>query len=130
GKLEVTLWAATEPRDMPDWDAELARRAEVTRTTGIAGASLMVRRLLRAANDFVVARKAPDGSPGTTVIAGYPWFSDWGRDTMIALPGLLLTTGRFEEAKQVLSVFASYVSEGMIPNRFDDYNNEPSYNTV
>jgi predicted glycogen debranching enzyme len=64
------------------------------------------------------------------VIAGYPWFSDWGRDTMISLPGLFLATGRFEQARQVLSVFAQYVSEGMIPNRFDDYNSEPSYNTV
>ena len=89
-----------------------------------------VRRLLRAADDFVVYRKAPDGTDGTSVIAGYPWFADWGRDTMISLPGLLLLTGRFEQAQQVLSVFGEYVSEGMIPNRFDDYTNEPHYNTV
>ena len=87
-------------------------------------------RLARAANDFVVKRKSPDGGDGTSVLAGYPWFADWGRDTMISLPGLLLVTGRFAEARQVLSVFASYVSEGMIPNRFDDYTNEPHYNTV
>jgi predicted glycogen debranching enzyme len=64
------------------------------------------------------------------VLAGYPWFGDWGRDTMISLPGLFFTTHRFKEAAQVLSLFAQYVSEGMIPNRFDDYTNEPSYNTV
>ena len=87
-------------------------------------------RLLRAASDFIVQRKQPDGSPGCTVIAGYPWFADWGRDTMISLPGLFLTTSRFEQARQVLCLFAQYVSEGMIPNRFDDYTNEPSYNTV
>src|SRR5207237_2495210 len=89
-----------------------------------------IQRLARAANDFVVYRKAPDGSDGTSIIAGYPWFADWGRDTMISLPGLLLVTKRFEEAKRVLSVFAEYVSDGMIPNRFDDYTNEPHYNTV
>ena len=72
----------------------------------------------------------PSGQEGSTVIAGYPWFSDWGRDTMISLPGLFLVTGRFEQAKQVLGVFAQYCSEGMIPNRFDDYSNQPSYNTV
>lgn len=89
-----------------------------------------IRRLLHAARDFVVARQAPDGSAGSTILAGYPWFADWGRDTMIALPGILLCSGRFDEAKQVLSLFAQYVSQGMIPNRFDDYTNEPSYNTV
>ena len=87
-------------------------------------------RLARAAADFVVRRKQPDGMPGQTVIAGYPWFADWGRDTMISFPGIFLTTGRFAEGLQVLSVFAQYVSEGMIPNRFDDYTNEPHYNTV
>ena len=87
-------------------------------------------KLVRAAADFVVKRNAPDGRPGTTIIAGYPWFSDWGRDTFIALPGLLLTTGRHHEAGRVLGTFAHYVSDGMIPNRFDDYSNEPTYNTV
>jgi predicted glycogen debranching enzyme len=89
-----------------------------------------MRRLFRAAADFIVLRNRPDGKAGTTILAGYPWFSDWGRDSMISLPGLLLVTGRFTEACQVLSVFAQYVSEGMIPNKFDDYTNEPSYNTV
>ena len=65
-----------------------------------------------------------------TVIAGYPWFGDWGRDTMISLPGLFLTTGRYAQAKQVLATFAQYIDGGMIPNRFDDYTNEPEYNTV
>lgn len=92
--------------------------------------SLNMKRLFRAAADFVVMRNRPDGKAGTTILAGYPWFADWGRDSMIALPGLLLCTGRFTEACQVLNVFAQYVSEGMIPNRFDDYTNEPSYNTV
>ncbi len=95
-----------------------------------ADLSVTMKRLFRAAADFIVLRNRPDGKAGTTILAGYPWFSDWGRDSMISLPGLLLDTGRFSEACQVLTVFAEYVSEGMIPNRFDDYTNEPSYNTV
>jgi predicted glycogen debranching enzyme len=64
------------------------------------------------------------------VIAGYPWFGDWGRDTMIALPGLALATGRFAEANQVLRTFARYISQGMLPNRFPDQGEAPEYNTV
>jgi predicted glycogen debranching enzyme len=64
------------------------------------------------------------------VIAGYPWFADWGRDTFVSLPGLLLTTGRLDRARQVLTVFAQYIDRGMVPNRFDDQTNEPHYNTV
>lgn len=65
-----------------------------------------------------------------TVIAGYPWFTDWGRDTMIALPGLCLSTGRYETAREILQGYAGYVSQGMIPNRFPDAGEEPDYNTV
>ena len=131
----VTLVAAHDdgPRTI-DWDAELQRRrdayaAAVTKPSAAASTKVIVQ-LAHAAADFIVARTPPDGGEGTTIIAGYPWFADWGRDTMIALPGLLLTTGRFEQARQVLNVFASYVSEGMIPNRFDDNTNLPEYNTV
>ncbi len=88
------------------------------------------KKLFRAASQFVAKRNRPDGSQGATILAGFPWFSDWGRDSMISLPGLLLATRRFKEAGQVLSVFASHVSEGMIPNYFDDYSNEPHFNTV
>jgi predicted glycogen debranching enzyme len=143
-RASITLWAELGPRrELPGSDApasnyrfdeELGRRrtfvASVSRVPGVSAPSETLRRLARAANDFVVYRKAPDGTDGSTVIAGYPWFADWGRDTMISLPGLFLVTGRFEQAKQVLGVFASYVSEGMIPNRFNDYTNEPEYNTV
>ncbi|MCA9310039.1 MAG: glycogen debranching enzyme N-terminal domain-containing protein [Phycisphaerales bacterium] len=85
--------------------------------------------LVHAADDFLVTRVV-DGTPLTSVIAGYPWFADWGRDTMIALPGLLLVTGRFEEALGALAAFGRHVSQGMIPNRFDDYDGPPHYNTV
>jgi predicted glycogen debranching enzyme len=63
-------------------------------------------------------------------MAGYPWFSDWGRDTMISLPGLTLVTGRYETAKRILEEFAGFVSEGMLPNRFPDAGDQPKYNTV
>lgn len=86
-------------------------------------------RLVAAGDDFVVRRSGGE-KPGTSVIAGYPWFSDWGRDTMICLPGLLLCTGRFDEALDVLSTFAAHRRHGIIPNRFDDYGGDPHYNTV
>jgi hypothetical protein len=66
----------------------------------------------------------------TTVIAGYHWFGDWGRDTMIALPGLTLATGRYDAAKSILLAFAGYVDRGMLPNRFPDAGETPEYNTV
>ena len=154
GATSITLWASVELTSMPDWEGELKRRREAVLAASAweaeppgepqvsaprlggslalpyKGESPTIRKLARAANDFVVYRKAPDGSDGTSIIAGYPWFADWGRDTMISLPGLLLTPGRFRQARQVLSLFANYVSEGMIPNVFDDYTNEPHYNTV
>jgi glycogen debranching enzyme len=67
---------------------------------------------------------------GCTIIAGYHWFSDWGRDTMISLPGLTLATGRHEEARQILLAFARAVDRGMVPNRFPDAGESPEYNTV
>ena len=138
GKWTLTLWASTEPMTQPlnfDQEMNLRPAAPIPQppeipSTPAPSPSAAIRRLSRGAADFVVSRKQPNGEDGTTIIAGYPWFADWGRDTMIALPGLLLTTGRFAEAAQVLSLFAEYVSDGMIPNRFDDYTNEPSYNTV
>jgi len=87
--------------------------------------------LVLAADQFLVERRDALGTPlGKTVIAGYPWFSDWGRDTMIALPGLTLATGREEIAVSVLRTFARFVSQGMLPNRFPDAGETPEYNTV
>ena len=87
-------------------------------------------RLALAADQFIVRRALPSGEDGKTVIAGYHWFTDWGRDTMIALPGLCLETGRSGEAREILDQFAAYVSEGMVPNRFPDGAEGPEYNTV
>jgi predicted glycogen debranching enzyme len=85
--------------------------------------------LALAADAFVVARGEPPLA-GTTVIAGYPWFADWGRDTMISLPGLLLATGRAADAAAVLRTFAAYVDNGLIPNRFPDAGGPAEYNTI
>src|SRR5262245_5135020 len=68
--------------------------------------------------------------PNQTVIAGYPWFADWGRDTFISLPGLCLVTGRLDLAWQIIACFAAHVSEGMVPNRFPDTGEQADYNTI
>ena len=86
-------------------------------------------RLTEAADQFVVRRGSGSGA-GVSIIAGYPWFSDWGRDTMISLPGLLLETGRLNEALATLRVFGAALRNGLIPNRFDDYEGGAHYNTV
>jgi len=91
-----------------------------------------------AADQFVVRRDSasamalpsPTGEALTSIIAGYPWFSDWGRDTMIALRGLFLTTGRFAEAREALEAFAALRRRGLIPNCFDDGAGTAQYNTV
>jgi len=93
-------------------------------------ASPEARQLVLAADQFVVSRPSEENPEGKTIIAGYPWFSDWGRDTMIALPGLLLATGRADVTARVLRTFARFVNRGMIPNRFPDAGFRPEYNTV
>ncbi len=96
----------------------------------------LARQLTLASDQFIVQRTIPAdvNHPAPlhlkTVIAGYHWFTDWGRDTMISLPGLCLQTGRFEDAKKIISVFAQSVSMGMLPNRFLDHQEPPEYNTV
>lgn len=91
---------------------------------------LIKKALVIAADDFVVGRRF-GGKDLKTIIAGYPWFADWGRDTFIALPGLLLSTGRFDEARSILSVFAGVIRNGLVPNRFDDYGESAAhYNSV
>lgn len=92
--------------------------------------------LLHAADQFVVVRASQGGgssplsSQGTSIIAGYPWFSDWGRDTCISLPGLLLVRGEFDKATQTLTAFASMMQEGLIPNCFDNGSGHAEYNTA
>jgi len=87
-------------------------------------------RLRQAANSFGVQRRRAIGGYSTTILAGYHWFGDWGRDTFIALPGLLLETRRFAEAREVFETFASAQQDGLIPNRFSDYGDGCDYNSV
>lgn len=89
-----------------------------------------IKHLAIAADQFVVERPLPDHPEGKTIVAGYPWFSDWGRDTMISLPGLTLTTGRPEIARTILHTFAQYVDQGMLPNQFPEAGKPPEYNSV
>ena len=87
----------------------------------------LLKDLLIASEQFIVERKSTGSK---TILAGYPWFSDWGRDSLIALPGLTLVTGRYDDAKSILKTFASSVKYGLIPNCFADVGNEASYNSV
>src|SRR6266852_770997 len=124
---EASIIASTERRDV----ARVAeyRQAEITRRRNVALSSPIVdefvRDLTTAADQYIVAR-----GDQKTVIAGYHWFSDWGRDTMIALPGLTLSTGKHDVARSILRTFARHVNQGMLPNRFPDAGEAPEYNTV
>ncbi|MBE9213059.1 glycogen debranching enzyme N-terminal domain-containing protein [Plectonema cf. radiosum LEGE 06105] len=89
--------------------------------------SVIWEKLLRASDQFIVYRAS---IAGPTAIAGYHWFNDWGRDTLIALPGLTIVTGRFEIAKGLLRTFGHYCRQGLIPNAFPDVGGEPFYNSI
>lgn len=103
--------------------AEIERRQNIGATAPVA--DRFVQAMFQAADQFVVSR-----GTGSTVIAGYHWFTDWGRDTMIALPGLTLATGRHDAARDILLAFAQSADRGMLPNRFPDAGAAPEYNTV
>ena len=89
-----------------------------------------VSQLVLSSSSFIFSRPLPDVPDGESIIAGYPWFGDWGRDTMIALPGLTLSTGRFDTARCILNTFARFIDQGMLPNMFPGIGNTPEYNTV
>ena len=121
------LIASTVPHEAHEAEElEEHERARRRATTVAREADDYRSALHSAAEQFLVRR----GSRRVSVIAGYHWFTDWGRDTMISLPGLTLTTGKFDAARQILSAFAEHLSEGMIPNRFPDEGDQPEYNTV
>lgn len=123
----ATLIASTAVHTTAEADAlqqaEVARRAAVAASAPVDDP--LIRDLTVAADQFITARGA-----GATIIAGYPWFTDWGRDTMIALPGLTLVTGRLAAAHNILREYARHVDQGLIPNRFPDTGETSEYNTV
>jgi len=126
-RREASVIASTEQHDVAQ--AAEYRQAEITRRRHVAISSpaedTFAQTLAAAADQYIVSR-----GDQKTVIAGYHWFSDWGRDTMIALPGLTLPTGKHEVARSVLRTFAKHVDRGMLPNRFPDAGETPEYNTV
>src|SRR5579884_3076835 len=124
--------------DAVDLEAALARRrahdrAVIARAVAadpvFAAAPGWILRLVLAADLYLIARPLAGLAEGRSVIAGYPWFGDWGRDTMIALPGLCLATGRFDEARQILETFAHFIDRGMLPNVFPE-SGAAEYNTA
>ena len=148
GRLEpgekLTLVFSTEPqalldgeqaralqsnRDLKLFQAWQKRHAETVATPADDEPGWLWQ-LVLAADQFIAKRELPDDAEGLSVIAGYPWFSDWGRDTMIAIPGLALPLGRPEIMRKILESFARYVDGGMLPNNFPDRGGTPQYNTI
>ena len=130
----LTLVASTRPDPDLDGVAAYQERQAYERNlidqSGRGSAPGWLKQLVLAADQFIVRRELPGEPDGRSIIAGYPWFSDWGRDTMISLPGLALAANRFEVARSVLRTFARFVDRGMLPNNFPEAGETPSYNTV
>lgn len=108
------------------------RRERLGRLIGSIGsqADESTRRLAGASDAFVVLRSIPNAAPSASILAGFHWFADWGRDAFIALPGLMLATKRFDEARQVFRTFANHIANGMVPSRFDNYTAAAHYNSI
>ena len=122
---------ADRVEDRPDLIAKAhADDASCLERAGAASSSPLHRRLVLAADQFMVERHDTTGHVGRTIIAGYPWFTDWGRDTMLSLPGLALETGRVTEATEILRTFAAVEHEGLLPNVFDESGRASMDNTV
>ncbi len=130
----VTLIASTDVRSTSDSQAAYARQrdheAQLIRQSQQTDGPGWVQQLVLAADQFIVRRPVAADPDGRSIIAGYHWFGDWGRDTMISLPGLTLTTGRYAVAAKILRTFANHVDQGMLPNRFPDSGETAEYNTV
>lgn len=131
---DAATFTAGAGQSMNAVETSLASRASLDREllarSGLEGEPEPIRQLVLAADQFIVRRSFESDENGRSIIAGYHWFEDWGRDTMIALPGLALRVGRPEVARRVLLTYASAVSDGMIPNRFPEDGSQPVYNTI
>src|SRR5262249_24509829 len=141
--FEPNVWtgvtATLDAEISDDLDAALYRRHEHAKyLLARAGSSFpdaaegpgWVARLVLAADAYPIARSLPAKPDGESVIAGYPWFNDWGRDTMIALPGLTLATGQYDRARRILETFAKFADRGMLPNVFPGAGERADYNTA
>lgn len=124
--LDIVLSAEKEQETAESIFAEQeTRMAELRRRAGLQDP---VAQQLVCAADAYIARR--DSTGGKTILAGFPFFGDWGRDTMIALPGCTLATRRYEEARSILRTFLQYEKDGLVPNLFPEGTQEPMYNTV
>jgi predicted glycogen debranching enzyme len=110
-------------------DTGQLKRAQVV-MPGFVDAPEWIQQLTLGADSFIFVRPTAGAVDSESMIAGYPWFGDWGRDTMIALPGLTLATGRFDTALRILRTFAQFVDQGMLPNVFPGAGGVPEYNSV
>jgi predicted glycogen debranching enzyme len=131
-KLPLFFIATAEPAAPASGTAVLEAIQGETRALTRAlpkSAPAWIRDLARASDQFIVRRGAAGGA-AASIIAGYPWFADWGRDTMISLPGLATILGRYDIAAGILKTYASFVDRGMLPNRFPDGGEAPEYNTA
>src|SRR3970282_2119710 len=132
----VTIVASTDANPNLDSDSALEEHrkyeADIIAQAGPAfdDAPPAIRPRPLAANQVIFKRALAGEAGGRSIIAGYHWFGDWGRDTMISLPGLTIATSRPEIAQSILRTFAKYVDRGMLPNRFPDAGEQPEYNTV
>ena len=106
-------------------EEQIHHQEKLIKTSGLK--NKLAQTLVCGADKFLSKRESTDG---LTILAGFPFFEDWGRDTMIALPGICISTGRFESAKSILRTFACYEKDGLMPNLFPEGENEPLYNTV
>ncbi len=111
-------------------EAELIKSWEAAFPGAAKRAPAWVRQLVLAADQFIVRRALQQDPDGCSILAGYHWFGDWGRDAMISLSGLTLATGRADIARNILRTFARYVDQGMLPNRFPESAEGVEYNTV
>jgi predicted glycogen debranching enzyme len=130
--VPVFFTATTEEAPPPPGDEVLGALVQRSRHLIAAlpkSAPPWVRTLATASDQFIVQRSGKSAG-SASIIAGYPWFSDWGRDTMIALPGLTTVLGRFETAAAILRTYAGFVDRGMLPNRFPDAGEALEYNTA
>ncbi|MCD8161032.1 MAG: amylo-alpha-1,6-glucosidase [Clostridiales bacterium] len=119
---------STGPETRPVGDILRAARQRVEGLADLCGLESPAARQLAVSADAFLSRRQSTG--GKTILAGYPLFEDWGRDTMIALPGCALTTGRYQDAKSILRTFMAYEREGLLPNLFPEGSAAPEYNTV
>ena len=126
--VRLELIFSTEPVEISGKTifAEMERRQKsLLEAAGLRGP--VARRLVQSADAFITRR---DSTSGQTIIAGYPLFGDWGRDTMIAIPGCTLATKQYETARRILRTFLAYEKDGLVPNLFPEGNAEPRYNTA